>query len=237
MIRIGITGTDTAVGKTVIGCALLALMHERGIQATPMKPCETGISTVDEELATSDGARLRVAAQCSAPMRDIVPYPLAEPLAPMVAAARAGISIDARALDTVYARLTLSHDAIVVEGAGGLLVPIAPGLDFGALFKRWSLPIIVVAANRLGVINHTLLTVQAAERAGLMVKGVVLNHNKRRGNGGAFDVAEHTNFAALTALLPGMTVLTFPFVEHADDFVALAGIAQTTGLGALAGVS
>lgn len=227
MIRLAVTGTDTGVGKTTVAVGLLSLMRQRGLRVAGMKPIETGVVHGD---TSSDAELLRAAAGGEDRPEDVCPVALAEPLAPEVAARRAGTTIDVAALDEAFANLAAGRDAIVVEGAGGLLVPITPSMAFDELFRRWRLELLIVAANRLGAINHTLLTVRAARAADLPVRGIVLNETYTARD----DLAEATNLETLRVLLPGIPIYAFPFVARPLDRVALAAAAAGAGLGALA---
>jgi dethiobiotin synthetase len=226
MIRLGVTGTDTGVGKTVIAVAMVALLRRRGLRVAAMKPVETGVAPG----AVTDAARLRAAAGGGDRPSDVGPVTYAEPLAPLVAAARAGRQVDLEALDAAFARLSAERDAIVVEGAGGLLVPLTEGVSYAELFARWHLGVVVVAANRLGAINHVLLTVHAARAAELRVRGVVLNACTAT----APDAAAQTNAAALAQLLPGVPVLSCPWLTDVSDD-ALVAHAERLGFGRLIG--
>lgn len=218
-LRLGITGTDTGVGKTAVAAGLVAALRARGVRAAGMKPIETGIADAGDP--GSDAALLRAASGGGLALEEVRPLVYAEPLAPLVAAHRAGRAVDVARLDDAWAALAARHEAVVVEGAGGLLVPIAPGLDFAGLFARWALDVVVVAANRLGCLNHALLTVRAAEGAGLAVRAVVLD----AASPGAPGLAERTNHEALRELLSGTPVLTFPWVAARRDPGALAAAA------------
>lgn len=218
------TGTDTGVGKTLIASALVALLRARGLRVAAMKPVETGVVPG----APSDAARLRAAAGGEDPPGDVCPVSYAEPLAPLVAAERAGRPVDLSAIDAALARLTAGRDAIIVEGAGGLRVPLTQQVSFAELFARWRLGVVIVAANRLGAINHVLLTVDAARAAQLRIAGVVVN----TWSGAAPDVAATTNAAALAQLLPGTPVLTWPWLPDVTGD-ALGAHAARLGLGAL----
>jgi dethiobiotin synthetase len=224
VIRLGVTGTDTGVGKTVIATALVALLRRGGLRVAAMKPVETGVAPG----GLSDAARLRAAAGGGLAAADVCPASYAEPLAPLLAAERAGRPVDLAALDAAFARLTAGRDAIVVEGAGGLLVPLTERVSFAELFLRWRLGLVVVAANRLGAINHVLLTVQAARAAGLAVRGVVLNDLP----GTAPHPASHTNASLVQDLLPRVPVIAWPCLAAADDGV-LAALAVRQGLAGL----
>ncbi|HET9949009.1 MAG TPA: dethiobiotin synthase [Longimicrobiales bacterium] len=222
-MRIGVTGTDTGVGKTVVAAALVALLRARGLAAAGMKPVETGVEPGD---AGSDAALLHAAAGGTDAERDVCPYAFPEPLAPWLAARRARAVVDPEVLDRAAARLANGRDALVIEGAGGLLVPLAPGLDYARLFARWGARLVVVAADRLGVLNHTLLTVEAARRAGIDVAGVVLSAAGHAPE----DRSPATNRAALEELMPGVPVVSFGRVARARDPRALAEEAGRSGL-------
>ena len=224
MIRLGVTGTDTGVGKTVIAVALVALLRRRGLRVAAMKPVETGVLPG----AVTDAARLRAAAGSGDRPSDVGPVTYAEPLAPLVAAERAGRPVNLAALDVAFARLSAGREAIVVEGAGGLLVPLTERVSYAELFARWHLGVVVVAANRLGAINHVLLTVHAARAAELQVRGVVLNAC----TGAASDAAAQTNAAALAQLLPGVPVLSWPWLTDVSHD-ALVAHAERLGFGRL----
>ena len=223
MIRLGVTGTDTGVGKTTVSRALLGLMRADGLRVSAMKPVETGVLIDDP---SSDARALAAAAGTGAPMRDVCPIVLREPLAPWMAACRAGRTLTLHPLDESFHRLTRDIDAIVVEGAGGLLVPITEADSYLTLFQRWSLDAVVVAANRLGVINHTRLTVHTLRDAGVRVLGVVLNEI----DGAAPDVARLTNYDALQTLLPDTPVVSFPWLASTADDSSMAHGAAASGL-------
>ncbi len=223
-LRLAVTGTDTGVGKTLVACALAAALRARGVRVAAMKPVETGVA---ERHAGTDAERLRRAAGGRDAAEDVCPVTYAEPLAPLVAAERAGRPVDLEAIEGARARLEGGAGAFVVEGAGGLLVPfardagaVAGVVDLATLAERWRLRLVVVAADRLGVLNHALLTVREAERRGLTVGAVVLNAVRPA----PADVAEVTNLAVLRVLLPGVPVLPFAFVppEGRDDLGLLA---------------
>jgi dethiobiotin synthetase len=238
MLRIGVTGTDTAVGKTVVSCALVGLLRGRGMRTSVMKPVETGVVRGE---ARSDHMLLAAAAAKPAHETDICPVILDEALAPWVAAKAANRDIDIKVLDESFARACDDADAIVVEGAGGLLVPITRSFRFDHLFARWNLDIVIVAADRLGVINHSLLTIAAAQQAGLRVRGIVINQLHR-----AIPNAKGmSNADALRELMPDIPIVEFPCVEGLHgirplrtssvqlDADLLRDVALSTGLASL----
>ncbi len=231
-VRLGVTGTDTEIGKTVVSCALLALARARGLRIGVMKPMETGVfarTRVDGPSIRSDAERLRQASGVADALEVIRPVALVEPLAPMVAAKRAGITIDLALLDAAFTTMCTNRDVTLVEGAGGLLVPITSTLSYAQLFARWQCDLVVVSGNRLGVINHTLLTVRAAREEGLRVRAVVLTSLTGRDA----SIAEATNFDALVELLPGTPVVRFPWVDRWEDSDALCAAGEATGLAQL----
>jgi len=229
--RYGITGTDTGIGKTVVTCALAARARQLGLRVAAMKPVESGIDDrITNTAATrSDAERLQEAAGGNDPLPLVRPYVLEEPLAPMVAAQRAGITIDMGALDDACTTLSAQKDLLLVEGAGGVLVPITKRHSFLDLFARWECALIIVAGNKLGVLNHVLLTVRVAEAAGVAVRAVILSQYTEGDEG----LAEATNYDALVTLLPQHSILRFPWVDRVDDLDALAAAAAGSGLDVL----
>ena len=231
IVRLGVTGTDTGIGKTVVTCALAARARQLGRRVAAMKPMESGIDErpVSGGGPASDADRLRAACGNVHDLSLVRPYVLTEPLAPMVAAQRAGIALNFSRLDQARTQLETGHDLLLFEGAGGLLVPITRDVSYATFFARWSCELIIVAGNRLGVLNHVLLTVQVAAQAGLTVRGVVLSTLSDREP----SVAEATNFEVLQQLLPGRALYRFPWVERVDDADALAAAAAASGMDVL----
>lgn len=223
MIRLGITGTDTSVGKTVVSAALTAWMRQKKMNVVAMKPIETGGSADDAELLHQVGER-------SATIEEVCPFRFSDPLAPLVAARRVGRSIEASGLDERFAAISRGRDGVIVEGAGGLLVPISVKLSYATLFQRWNLDLIIVAANRLGVINHTLLTAGAARTAGVPILSIVLNDIPAVS---ADDVSRESNRATIQELLGEIPIISFPTVPNPRDISSLANAAESSGLGRL----
>lgn len=202
-----ITGTDTGVGKTSVSCALAAALSTSGHHVGVLKPAETGCLADPRtgERIPEDATRLRFFSGCEADLRTICPYTLRDPLAPLVAARREGIEIDPEVIDDAYRRISAANDITLVEGAGGLLVPIAADLDYAGLAARLDLTIVVVVASRLGAINHALLTMRHAGELGLRIAGYVVNFPTP----GA-DIAADTNVEVLRELLgPPLGVVPF----------------------------
>ncbi len=206
-----ITGTDTGVGKTLVACGLAALLRDFGYHVGVMKPAETGCAERDGELFPEDAVRLKDASRCDVPLEKICPYQLREPLAPSIAAERAGVTIDIDHLLAVYNEISARHDITVVEGAGGLMVPLLPSYTYADLAKVLKLPLIVVAANRLGAINHLLLTLEHASCKGLRVLGYVLNQI-----GGPLSLDAETNREVLANLSAAPCLAELPFLENME---------------------
>lgn len=190
-----ITGTDTGVGKTIVAWGLAALFRESGFRVGVMKPVETGCAEKDGKLFPQDAFYLKEASGCEEPLEKICPYRLKAPLAPSMAAEMEQVRIDLSGLGSVYEEISSAHDLTLVEGAGGLLVPILPGYTYADLARLWKLPLLVVAANRLGAINHLLLTLEHASCRGLRVLGYVLNYLEEKPS-----LAADTNREALLSL-------------------------------------
>jgi dethiobiotin synthetase len=195
-----VTGTDTAVGKTTVAVALLQAAARRGLATVGSKPVETGCRRFRGELCGDDGEWLRDAASIELDRQLACPYRFEAPLAPALAAQEEGRKIDLDRLRQQRARLLeLAPDLLLVEGAGGLLVPLGEGATIADLAALYALPLVIVARNRLGAINHTWLTVEAARRRGLEVAGVVLSSfdEGERASANAEQIALHAEVPIL----------------------------------------
>ena len=171
-----ITGTDTGVGKTVVGAALALALRQRGMRVGVMKPVESGCRRRDGGLIPEDALLLRAAAGDEVPLASVNLHALEAPLAPALAAEIEGVAISMEAIVGAYQGLAEAHDVVLVEGAGGLLAPLWKELRMADLAVALGLEALVVARNALGAINHADLTVRAARAASLAVVGVVLNN-------------------------------------------------------------
>ena len=173
-----ITGTDTGVGKTVVTALLTALLRFKKYKVAVMKPVETGCFPVEGgELRAPDAELLRKAAGMEGQISDteLCPYRFAAPLAPEVAADKESRHIDLQIILETVAKLKERFDFVFVEGAGGLMVPMAGDLLIRDLVKKIGAPLLVVGRAGLGTINHCLLTVHAALSSAIRVAGIVLN--------------------------------------------------------------
>ncbi len=191
-----VTGTGTGVGKTAVAAALARILLRRGLSVGVMKPAATGVPPDD------DADLLRAAAGSDDPPDLVSPLRFRDPLAPAVAADREGRSPDPEAIRRAFAAIAGRRAFTVVEGVGGLLVPVAWGFTVADMARDLGLPLLVVAPAGLGTLNHAALTVEAARSRGIPVLGVVLV----RESAGAPGLAEETNPAALERLC-GVRVL------------------------------
>jgi dethiobiotin synthetase len=167
-----VTGTDTGVGKTVVTCALARGLRGAGIDVGVMKPVETGVPATGPE----DALALRAAAGVDDPIELVCPLRFSLPAAPLVAARAEGREASMAPIREAFVALAARHALMLVEGAGGLLVPFDERTDMADLARTLGLPILIVARTALGTINHTRLTLEAADARGLDVLGVVLSH-------------------------------------------------------------
>lgn len=207
-----ITGTDTGVGKTVAAAAIARLLKNRGINAGIMKPVTSGCIERDGRLVSEDAELLAWGAGLAGVKPDNAPYLLRAPLAPSEAASRDGVRIDLAAIQQAYLRLAEQHDFVIVEGAGGLMVPLAGGLLVADLITRLQLPTLVVTRPNLGTINHTLLTTFSAKQMGIIITGVIINNYPAEPDD-AESYAPH-----LLGSLAGAPILgVFPRVDEADQ--------------------
>jgi dethiobiotin synthetase len=195
MNGIFITGTDTGVGKTFTTCGLISVLANLGKRVGVLKPAETGCRLQNGILYPDDATRLAAFAYTTEPLDLICPYRFAPPLAPSVAAAQARVTIDPDHIGTVYRQIAARHDVTLVEGAGGLLVPLVGRYTFANLARDLSLPVLVVVGSKLGALNHTLLTLHYAQSYGLRLLGYIVNHPSQ-----SEDEATRTNARTLQEL-------------------------------------
>lgn len=204
MKSIFITGTDTEIGKTAFTAGLAAVLKRRGLNVGVMKPIAAG-SRVDAEL-------LKEAAHVNDPLDTINPIYLHEPLSPNIAAARENKTLDLDLIFNTYNDLCHLHDLILVEGVGGLLVPISDTVLVVDLAVRLNQPLIIVARAALGTINHTLLTIEAARARNLNILGVVYNTLSP----GSPDLASQTSPEVITRISNIPSLGMMPYDPNVD---------------------
>ncbi len=199
-----VTGTDTGVGKTRVAARLIESLRAVGARAVGYKPVLSGEDRGDALAlwrASGGGGEETVPA-----IDEINPVWLRTPVAPLsarLAGETAAGEIDRCLLIDTFESLAARHDSVIVEGAGGWEVPLTESETFATLARTLALPVLVVAANRLGVLNHTLLTVGAVRRAGLGIAAVILNEIAPPDPD---DVARATNLKALRRCLPDIII-------------------------------
>jgi len=175
MAGLFITGTDTGVGKTVVSCALARGLRAAGVDVGVMKPVETGVPSSGPE----DARALIRAADVSDDVDLVCPIQYAMPAAPEAAAAAEGSEAEVSSSERIsraFTTLSDRHAFMLVEGAGGILVPFDEQTTMATVARQLGLPVLIVARASLGTINHTLLTLEACKKRGLDVLGVVLSH-------------------------------------------------------------
>src|ERR671920_216325 len=206
-----VTGTDIGVGKTWVACALARALREAGRQVVAIKPVETGCS--GQPGKGEDGVRLARATGQSQPAHAIIRLP--DSIAPVLSSERAGAEIDFDALVLKIERFAESADYAIVEGAGGLLAPVTWEWNMADVARTLGAGALVVAADRLGTINHTLLTLSALELAGIPCAGVVLTTPEMP------DQTSGSNAAAIARLSGIERILSLPRMGD-DDAAAVS---------------
>lgn len=202
-----ITGTDTGVGKTIVAAGLVRALRVRGVEAGAMKPVASGGRRTTQGLVSEDAELLQKAYAPADPLELINPLCLELPLAPGVAAELAGKKIEMEGVWKAYETLRRRHSFLVVEGVGGLMVPIWEEYLVIDLAREMGFPLLIVARPGLGTINHTLLTIAAARDYGLKIKGFLINGYREEEAG----LAERTNPAQIEKLgkVPLLGVLPY----------------------------
>jgi dethiobiotin synthetase len=174
-----VTGTDTGVGKTSVAAALVRLWRGRGVRVGAIKPVATGGEWRDGRFENSDGRMLLDALEAGVPYHRVVPLQFEAPLAPVVAARLEGLLLTRELLEQHLSEClnwwTARADALIIEGVGGFLCPVARDATFADLAVTLGYPVLLVARAGLGTLSHTLLSIEAIHTRGLRVAGVVLN--------------------------------------------------------------
>ena len=204
-----ITGTDTGVGKTYVTRLIIETLRAEGIDAVGYKPVACGDRADATILATASG---------NLPRELVNPVFLKPALAPLVAGMLENRVVDPAELVAGYQRLAAAHASVLVEGVGGWEVPLAAGFQVSDLAAALGLPVIVVAANRLGCLNHVLLTVRAIQARGLTCAGIVLNQLEDE-----MDTAMITNKGVIESLA-GVPLLAH--LIYRQDFIEVEPLLQ-----------
>lgn len=198
-----ITGTDTGVGKTYVTSLILASLRAEGRDAAGFKPVSCG---------DRDDAILLAEASGGLPLDEVNPLHFSTPLAPHTSALLSNTTIDPALLVTAYNRFASAHELVIVEGAGGWEVPLTENYFISDLARDLSLPVILVAANRIGALNHILLTLAAIKAKGLTCSGIILNQLEDE-----MDTPMITNKGILGSLT---TIPILEHIIHGQDFLS-----------------
>lgn len=204
-----ITGTDTGVGKSVFAAALARLLSRKGLNVGVMKPVESGVDDVSR--LGADAALLAWASGCDSAAENISPYRLHAAVAPSVAASHERVKIIPSVIQTAYDDIAAQHDFVIVEGAGGLMTPIAGGFLIADLIQMLQLPALFVCRANLGTINHTMLSLFTAQQLGIDTAGYIIN-NMPESPDMAEEQAPHSLASLATAELLGVT----PNIQEPD---------------------
>jgi dethiobiotin synthetase len=199
-----VTGIDTGVGKTVIAGAIAAAVKAHGLDVGVMKPVATGAREIEGKLVSEDAVYLKKIIDSTDDDNLVNPIRLKPALAPTMAASKTGVSIDLDKIWKAYEVLADKHDFVVVEGIGGLMVPIDDNTLVADMVLKMDLALVIVSKHYLGAINHTLLTLEYARSRNLRIKGIIFNMLK---NGEDF-VGEIGRFSSSPVLG------TIPFNEN-----------------------
>lgn len=170
-----IAGTDTGVGKTLVAKALILRGVAAGKRVAAMKPVSAGCVQTSEGWLNDDVAQLRAASNVALPLALMNPYAFELPIAPHIAAQQAGIEIDLARIESAYREIESQSDEVIVEGVGGLLVPLNAKQTAADIVLCLNLPVILVVGMRLGCLNHALLTLEAMQRRGIKLEAWVAN--------------------------------------------------------------
>ncbi len=198
------------MGKTFVATGLIRALKTKGVDVCPMKPAETGCRVNKGRLIPEDMIKLIKASGVDEPIDLINPYRMRNPLAPSVAAEIEGIIIKKKSILDAYKKLSKKHDMIIAEGAGGIMVPLYKRYLFLDLIRELDLPLLIIARPGLGTINHSLLTIEAAQKKGIKILGLIFNHVEKT----KADPAQKTNpeVIAFTGKVPVIGII--PHMSH-----------------------
>ncbi|MBU3549746.1 dethiobiotin synthase [Polynucleobacter sp. MWH-Berg-3C6] len=171
-----VTGTDTEVGKTLVSGALILKLREQGKKVLGFKPVAAGTyQNTNGDVLNEDVEALRIASQLAPGQLELYSYVLDMPVAPHLAAENKGVTLELNTIMQALSKIQTQSDCLVIEGAGGFLIPLNPQEDLGDFAQQINLPIILVVGMRLGCINHALLTQEAIKTRGLKIGGWIAN--------------------------------------------------------------
>ncbi len=212
-----ITGTDTGVGKTLIAGAIAKILSQTGKTIGVFKPVATGCKKIKGKLISEDAEFLADCANSEFPLDIVNPVTFKTPAAPLVCQIAENKKVDLKKITAAYKRICQKSDFVIVEGIGGIKVPITSKLDVLGVAKLFNLPVVIVARSKLGTINHTLLTINAVRRSGLLLAGLIINGYDEKTK----DYAEKTNAAIIKEVgkIKFITVVPFDDTTNMEKFV------------------
>ena len=215
-----VTGTDTEIGKTFVTCGLLVALRQRDVNVAPMKPIAAGTIEIGGALLNEDVHQLLAVYARPLDAAIVNPYCFEEAIAPHIAAKHEHRAVELVVIKQAFAELSRTHDGVLLEGAGGFLVPLSANQSMATLPECLGLGVILVVGMRLGCLNHALLTAEAIRARGLTLSGWVAN---------SVDPAMHSladNIDTLKAMLGAPCLGHVPRIS-APDAMAAAHIAAT----------
>jgi len=231
MRGIFITGTDTGVGKTFVAVGIASALQKQRVNVGVMKPVHTGCKAKNGALIPQDSALLARSACVDDPLDLMTPYMFREPVAPYVAAIENDIEIDIDRIRESFKRLCGRHEYMIVEGIGGVLVPITQNFYVADLIKRLRLPAIVVTRPGLGTINHTILTINCLRERKIPIKGIIVNYSlkekdtlaEKRGPETIGRLSRVPILGIIPCLSKGIPAGANPFLKLADSLFDIRG--------------
>lgn len=208
-----ITATDTGVGKTMVAGAIARHLLEKGIDCGVMKPIESGCRREGDRLTPSDGSYLNAAARSNDPIKLITPYRFETPLSPYALSIQENAeAVDIKKISAAYQELAKKHTFMIVEGMGGLMVPLTAEESLIDLIRLLKLPVLLVTRNGLGTLNHTLLSLRYGQQRGITFLGVVLNRPSP-----ISEPSEESNVIILSERCSVPVIGPLPYIESSHD--------------------
>jgi dethiobiotin synthetase len=212
-----VTGTDTGVGKTVTACGLARWARERGLRVAAIKPVETGCRVREGRLFPEDGAALREASGKTLSLEETAPFRFSLPASPYRASVMENVRLKTADLAEHVLSLSERGDFVIVEGAGGVLVPIEERRFMSDLMARLGFPVLLVGRTALGTINHTLLSLEVLKAKGLRAAAVILSSTSAHSG-----PEEEYTARDLSVLVHPVPLAVLPFIEAPRDFMRVA---------------
>lgn len=216
-----ITGTDTNIGKTYVTTKLVASLHNKGIDAIPYKPIQSGTINIDNRLIGEDVAFYKESLRLKEDFCYYNTYTLNTPVSPHLASKLENVSLDESIILQKYCELEKNHEVVFVEGAGGVAVPLKDDFDTVDLIKLLNLPVIIVTTLKLGTLNHTVLTVEYLKSRQIKIQGLVINKVPKK-----LNTMEKDNLSMIQKLT-GQEIIGFiPTSENEIPFTVYRAKAQ-----------